>query len=414
MPGDMKMKDGSSAYLQGLLDKANSDSFEVSEPDNKPLDENTASDEAISDDARPHMTFGVEVEFFAFYVVRGASESRAELSRRYPGVIQVPDSVDEVKRANYALRRLIRFFAQNTVDINDFNDINDTDSRPRPGPPTTTQYSANSSNPAYHRWTLEWEVSSYLTADHVLEEGLMPLNLELVSPAMTHHPASYAEIYRVVDLLRTCVRIILNDTTGLHIHCGMGPDAIPFRFFRRIAFLLWTMDAVITLVHPAHRQNNDYCMRNRLHARVNEPPCDVVDGCRRISTCQNHSELALQMSMNHAWGGAYDFENYVISTASDTIFEGKPTIEFRQAAGSSNPEWIVLWAFLCVRMCGWAATDMDPEVLDYFIRRCQDVEDGEEYQTSSLDHFLRMIGCEETLSYIRRTTHDERANGEMN
>lgn len=367
----------------------------------------------------PRATFGVELEFLGLYMFLPDGADKETSQRQYPGIIQMRPGVSKDRASLNALQEVIRYLRHNGVDINDYVAQMASPGLP-PEAPAITPHSANANDRIYHRWTLKWDTSVRINEDDVVEPGAEGLNFELVTPAMLHDAKSYDEIHRVVSLIGEKYRVVVNSTTGLHVHVGFGPNCMDLSSLKRIAALLWASDAVLNPIHPEDRHNAYYCARNRLHShlasghRANraKPPSEgdsvsIEQGLIELQKCTTSNDVARLMVDKWNDAHAYSFKNYVSgSCAADT-----PTIEFRQAAGSMNPNWILRWAYICVQMCDWAAKEMEDEDLAYIAQHCQNIEDGEEDVNEFFREFMRMIGCVDSGDFILSTTHDQRARG---
>ena len=85
------------------------------------------------------------------------------------------------------------------------------------------------------------------------------VGVEIRSPALVAEAGSFDEIKRVVTLLRNRFRLRLNDTTGFHVHVGMGAHKLPPRTIRRLAQLLWCAEGTLSQLHPPERMLNQFC-----------------------------------------------------------------------------------------------------------------------------------------------------------
>lgn len=97
--------------------------------------------------------------------------------------------------------------------------------------------------------------------------------LEIRSPALIAEAASFAEVERVVSLLRQTFRLRLNETTGFHVHVGMGTQKLPPRAVRRLAQFLWCADGILSQLHPPERMMNQFCpsIRHSSHLARGNP-----------------------------------------------------------------------------------------------------------------------------------------------
>ncbi|KAK9796527.1 putative Amidoligase enzyme-domain-containing protein [Seiridium cardinale] len=383
------------------------------------------------------MTFGVELEFFGFYKVLRQFQKFEDpeiISRNGSGYVLIPSDGDE----STALNSMIQSLRDQGLDLNDY-DEDQAVPVPPPGAPPATRYSANSRDPIYHRWTLRWDSSLSLTAGvdgHMAGTGVDPwirttcaMPLELISPAMRATPESFQEVMRVVNLVKQQFKMHINPSCGMHVHVGMGPDRIGPAPLRRMACLIWTIDAIMNEIHPSHRHANNQCARNRQHCQLArgmtaadamddvlsrfDPIQDISidEGLDELKKCTTSGQIGRLMYLHYMASAAYQFDSYYPLGRTDVEDEAKkPTIEFRQAAGSINPDWIARWIYICVRVCEWAAVDMDWNLLDQVALRCNYVEANPQTYAGPLREFLDAIGCGDPADYIESTTHDQRVN----
>ena len=96
----------------------------------------------------------------------------------------------------------------------------------------------------------------------------------------------------------------------------------------------------------SHRQPDAHLTRREIRNRV-----------RKILRATDTSSVAKLMSPGST-RGAYNFANLARKPSSPdpdstpTPATAKPTIEFRQAAGTLDEDWIVVWCKICLALCG--------------------------------------------------------------
>lgn len=92
--------------------------------------------------------------------------------------------------------------------------------------------------------------------------------VELRSPVLIADSASYSHVSQVVTLLRDHFRIRVNQTTGFHVHVGMGVDPLPPRVVHRLAQLLWCADGMLSGLHPPERTLGPFAPSIRLQSNL--------------------------------------------------------------------------------------------------------------------------------------------------
>ncbi|KAK8115664.1 amidoligase enzyme-domain-containing protein [Apiospora sp. TS-2023a] len=396
---------------------------------------------------RPIMTHGKEVEFLARYVdqlvVPGTDPDKALQRQKEdnPGVVVVPykEAAELVVPEDYT-----RTLEMNGVDVNPSQGIlAPGQSRWVPAHPNA-QYTAL---PEFHRWTVYEDstvVISPPTECHHLQQDLPVAaapgpgqsqsrwyGLELISPAQPNTSRAHQETAFVLGTLRQSYgnRMRVNESCGLHIHVGMGPDAIPVPRLRRIAALLYAADPLLAVLHPPHRQNNRFCPSIRRHANVtwgmveamataevSAGACsvggtwtDAAGGCgpgretpvtlraavAQLLNCDTGYAVARLLQYRDAKSN-YNFNSYLVARSSPP--RGNVTVEFRQHEGTLDARRIEAWARLCVGITEWAAFDMTEDQLGQVVAATERVErEQQQHQQEEVIDALRRDGLRRLL-----------------
>lgn len=276
--------------------------------------------------------------------------------------------------------------------------------------------------------TTEWD-------SRVEGEPYNIFDIELISPVFqADDQANDAEMSRIVQLMKSKLLFFVPKTCGYHHHIGQGSTGFDIVHLRKIATVLYVIEAWFNGLHPEDRQRNPYCRSVRKYsllaegstaAEANADPqgspwlLRMIPGqalsrdYRTLTKPANAwKELdaallpAVIAKLMHVWNrGAYNFSN--ITNIS------KPTIEFRQAAGTLNEEWIVHWSSTVVRLVDWARRASDEDIRQLLVEsECKD-NCREEFPGSDpfpLDAFLRnRLGLTAVADYVASTTAATRA-----
>ncbi|KAI0878206.1 hypothetical protein GGS24DRAFT_443934 [Hypoxylon argillaceum] len=148
---------------------------------------------------------------------------------------------------------------------------------------------------------------------------------------------------------------------------------------------------------PSRNAAADYDVEMVLRPREISPcKIDVVDGMMRILRTADTREVAELLSSS--WRrGAYNFANlshYALggvperdSLAWARSEVPKSTIEFRQAAGSLDDNWIAIWIKICLALCGPAVVDSSDADFYQLLYNCAKAEKNpREYDVFDLLH----------------------------
>lgn len=406
--------------------------------------------------SKPIMTHGKEVEFLARYVdqpvVPGTDpdEGLQRLREANPGVVVVPykEAAELVVPEDYT-----KTLELAGVDVNPSQGIlAPGQSRWVPAHPNA-QYTAL---PEFHRWTV-YEDSTVVPLPpkerHHRDLPAAPVaggqpqpqrsgwyGLELISPAQPNTTRAHQETAYVLSVLRQNYgnRMRVNESCGLHIHVGMGPDAIPVPQLRRIAALLYAADPLLSVLHPPHRQNNRFCPSIRRHANVTwgmveamaatevsagacsaggtwtdqgggpgrETPVSLRAAVAQLLACSTGYAVARLLQYRDAKSN-YNFNSYLVAQSSPP--QGNVTVEFRQHEGTLDARRIEAWARLCVGLTEWAAFDMGEERLaqvvgatervEQYQQQHQQEEAVEALRRDGLGRLLEMAGLGELVAF---------------
>ncbi|KAI1363609.1 hypothetical protein F5Y08DRAFT_354248 [Xylaria arbuscula] len=95
---------------------------------------------------------------------------------------------------------------------------------------------------------------------------------------------------------------------------------------------------------------------------------DLMDRLQKILHAKS-IKTAVRLISPYAERAAYNFENLRPPLAGDNTSR-KPTIEFRQASGSLDEDWIVLWSKICLALSGPAVVDSSDDEFFQLIYDC--------------------------------------------
>ncbi|ORY58219.1 uncharacterized protein BCR38DRAFT_413612 [Pseudomassariella vexata] len=360
----------------------------------------------------PNLTIGPEFEAVVHYKeYNNPQVSLASFKRQNPGVIIVPpwrsendyplprDLPEEVKRVprrwnewwggveyqhwhdeyleGYCLNYIRRLLRSQGIDVLI------PGSTPLSIDPTQRN-AANTDNPEYYRWTVKLDTTVDLAEDEwVLGRRLRVLNLEVVGPSMVANQASLDEILRVLGILKR-LACLVPQSTGFHIHVGVGRARFDVVQLRQNAAVWLALDPLFTLFHTDIRQDNSQCERNRLQANVargetaatanrnpnndelvtgkwgerpSEQPAPIRACVNELLACTDVRAVAWLMrcpnrgAVNFRFYGPATNRNQMNMTGSPI---SKPTIEMRQAAGTLNEDWVSAYIKVVVGTVDWA------------------------------------------------------------
>ncbi|GAP92677.2 hypothetical protein SAMD00023353_9300030 [Rosellinia necatrix] len=126
---------------------------------------------------------------------------------------------------------------------------------------------------------------------------------------------------------------------------------------------------------------------------------DLQHGLQSILRVTDTRAVAELVSFQ-GWRGAYNFSNmdYIGeqqwakwgTPGAGSVKSRKPTIEFRQGAGSLDADWVVVWAKICLALCGPAVVESSDDEYFQLLHNC--AESGKNPDVYSVFDLLHDIG----------------------
>lgn len=218
--------------------------------------------------------------------------------------------------------------------------------------------------------------------------------VELISPILRPTEACFAEIAKVVETVQRRFCMIANHSTGLHIHVGNADErGLGVRVTRNFSLFVTAFEPLIHTLLAEHRTalgEYHYCVPPSQTNELNW----LDNPFERLSQLNAATSINATMDMmnpGHNRFCAYNFLNLQSP-------KFKRTIEFRQSQGSVDPEYIRIWATLCIGIIDFCSEASEVQLLHLILSRCQDANFG----PLSL---LRMIGKKDLIEYFSSRLH---------
>lgn len=206
---------------------------------------------ASSSTISQRITFGVELEVLVPYLWSGQADPAGDTDDRR--IIRLPQrggsSIDEFYNAQDKVKTILgQFLRTHGIPVYE-NGIEGA------GPPS------------------KWSIGSDSTVREKKFTTYKFAGIEIRSPALLAETGSFAEVKRVVSLLKTHFRLRVNDTAGFHVHVGMGAEKLPPRAVRRLCQFLWCTEGMLSQLHPPERMINQFCpsIRHSSHLARGRP-----------------------------------------------------------------------------------------------------------------------------------------------
>lgn len=288
----------------------------------------------------------------------------------------------------------------------------------------------NTHNPKYLRWGVveEQEVNDFSPREwnNRVRGPYGTADVELTTPALTDNEESDAEIQKVIKLITDNLIFFTHWRCGLHHHVGVGKQGFPVAHLQKIAIVLYAVEIWFLELHPEDRIESFECKSLRggracsnlsqgmtaeeAREQVQTTPMEYVKirgPAREVPGLYNAWLELIRADSNKTISGLLNFR-HVAYNFRDT-HEPRGTIEFRQASGTLNAEWIMHWSKLVCGIVDWARKASQDDITDYLnkaVAREAKLDRGK----YDLDDLVRnTLKLPKTADYVKNTTPDSRA-----
>ncbi|KAJ9631844.1 hypothetical protein H2203_000244 [Taxawa tesnikishii (nom. ined.)] len=235
-----------------------------------------------------------------------------------------------------------------------------------PARKSTTLITDRYSKSTEYNWTLMYDNSVSGLRQSDLKTSLPSDRLELTQVTDWD---SYG-IAQVLDAFKGTATskhaITTTEATGLHVHVGLpGGERFPIETLRNLALILLTYEDELALLHPiSRRTDNPELSSNRVQV-YNEDDTNPVsrNGAKYLCSYMpiqeirdridkaDHAQLVELMGAAHRHAVNFSYTARKVAKG-----EGAATIEFRQHAGTLDPEEIYHWVQHCLALVRLAST----------------------------------------------------------
>lgn len=248
-------------------------------------------------------------------------------------------------------------------------------------------------------WILKHDCS--VGSEQPIHPDLKEFGLEMSSPPYYYDEGSREAIRTVIKVLRTNYLVRVNKSTGIHVHVGNENDGFQLPILRNLLAILFTYERQIRLILPDDRAQVDNYWSLPLIAT--KFAAKYIDSSRlevlnHLLSFQDNNELIRSTQSRFSGSPGFLFDNLWLPY-DDT---GKRTIEYRIHHGSLDPEAILHWVHLCVKLTQKACLIKNQEELEAQLRKHVDKPVGLGKGDVSTIDFLMWIDCPSEAYYYGR------------
>lgn len=193
-------------------------------------------------------------------------------------------------------------------------------------------------------WKIERDGSIRIPEWEARKPGYEYLGMELISRVLPFCEESFREIEKVLARIRGEYGLVVNQSTGLHVHLGNEQKGFEIATIKRLSTLVIAFEHVIDSVHSTSRvyaeENgllNDYCKPNSVSPNLEY--LSFLEQALEIESCESLWQVREAMQGGADKKYAYNFLNMF----SDYKEKVSNTIEFRQHEGTVDASTIIHW-----------------------------------------------------------------------
>ncbi|KAI9644970.1 hypothetical protein NHQ30_007005 [Ciborinia camelliae] len=242
-------------------------------------------------------------------------------------------------------------------------------------------------------WILTGDGSVITEVDPPIHENCKEIGLEIVSPPYYYDKASRDAVRTVIETLRNNYLVRVNENTGLHVHVGNEHDGFLLSILRNLVAIIHTYERQIRLILSDDRVSRWgsgalWC-RPLYYGRFGSlNPVTRSEFLMKILSYQDYNHLIEDMGRTDELRLGFNLINLKLPWKKD-----KRTVEFRYHQGSLDPDEILNWIDVCVKIVEKACFIKNQEELEAQLKRDVEKSIGLGKEDASLVDFLMWLGC---------------------
>ncbi|KAF7922883.1 hypothetical protein BELL_0832g00030 [Botrytis elliptica] len=326
-----------------------------------------------SPEAESRLTFGVELEFLLATISKGGENPHPSDPREVdPRILADEDSI------NYDIeRKLEEVGIAATVKESDYGNLGEVNAA------------------AATDWILQTDFTVGPGQQNSNVRKYLEYGMEMSSPPYYYDEATRRTVETVVRKLRNSYLVRVNETTGLHVHVGIGYRGFDWPILRNFLAIAWTYERQILLIMPEIRLDNPHCKSLRDSKLGSyDPRLTRLEVLNRILSFTNNGQVVREIGSRNT---GFNISNLAPPFLSSF---GKRTIEFRHHPGTLDSESILHWVHICVKLVEKACLIKNEAELFEQLRT--DVEKpvgfGDKNNVTTVD-YLMWLGCPSQAYY---------------
>lgn len=240
----------------------------------------------------------------------------------------------------------------------------------------------------YSVWVVsdDGSINPYVDGDDNIHSKVTRSSVELISRVLQVGNEGFQEVRKVVGLIRAKFDVLVNRTTGLHVHVGNGSEGFNDQCIQNLAQLVTVFQHQIDSIHPDSRLEEYYAMppSSNPYLNISKGPFAAAGAIQ-----MDDRQTVVVMNPGNDRSMAYNFTNL-----ADPSSGSKRTIEFRQHQGSVNAGQIVAWAEFVTALVSYCHSIPPERFLKLMLTFATDKD-------FSVLHLMQIIGKPHLVDFYR-------------
>ncbi|KAF7923684.1 uncharacterized protein EAE98_007502 [Botrytis deweyae] len=214
--------------------------------------------------------------------------------------------------------------------------------------------------------------------------------MEISSPPYYYTKPAKDAITKVLKTIRENYRVCVDGTAGLHVHVGNSYNGLQFPILKHLLAIAHTYEPLLMLIFPSERVSDNPWCPPLFNSRLTKKHPDLT----RAEVLENILGYTDNESLLYDFGeslGSGRLGFNLVGLATPYKNEQR-TIEFRHHHGSLDPEAILNWIHVCIKLVEKACFAKSDELSTQLRQDIAKPIGFDEGDLSTIDFFM-WLGC---------------------
>ena len=197
---------------------------------------------------------------------------------------------------------------------------------------------------------------------------------------------------QVAGLIKRHFRVSTNDTTGLHVHVGDSSRGFPLGVCQKVMGFFYTFDELLAPLHPRSREDHSWALNIRDAFQL-----PILNSWSVSEALEAIFDTNTIEELEFGFGGRRPAVN--LKNLGNGGTPGKKTIEFRQHAGTLEPERVQAWIQTVGGIVDWCRRATDTEYEELVEDSAEQMDQGDAYAPGTAVELLKAVELKEPAKF---------------